>query len=93
MQAYKLFPHANIRHIFGSENFAHLRGLSSDKRRRYFVARLYARAILDKNACSASQYPCGFQGSAELLDNAKYWPKNVIVMALAQGWRECWASM
>ncbi len=39
--------------------------------------------ILAKNNAAASQYSCGFQGSAQLLNNAQFWPQDVIVMSLA----------
>jgi phosphoribosylformimino-5-aminoimidazole carboxamide ribotide isomerase len=83
------FPHANIRHILGSENFAHLEDYLAIKEEGilsldFMPESILDKPILDENACSASQYPCAFQGSAELLENAKYWPKKIIVMALAQ---------
>jgi phosphoribosylformimino-5-aminoimidazole carboxamide ribotide isomerase len=83
------FPHASIRHIFGSENFAHLEDYLAIKEEGilsldFMPESILDKPILDENACSASQYPCAFQGGAEFLENAKYWPKKVIVMALAQ---------
>lgn len=79
----------NLRRILGSENFMHLEDylaikeegiLSLDFMPEHFNSELFS----SKNNAAGSQYPCGFRGCAELFDNAKYWPKNVIVMALAQ---------
>jgi phosphoribosylformimino-5-aminoimidazole carboxamide ribotide isomerase len=79
----------NKHRILGSENFAHLEDylafntdfiLSLD----FMPEPLLDKPILDKNHAAGSQYPCAFQGSAELLKNSAYWPNNVIVMSLAQ---------
>ena len=79
-----IWQNFNVRPILGSENFTHLADYLAIKKVDILSLDFMPKPILDEKTCSGSQYPCAFQGSAELLKNSEYWPKNVIVMALAQ---------
>lgn len=60
-----------IRIVIGSENFAHIGNYCSLKHH-------------DQNFILSLDFmPHGYQGPAELLTNTEYWPKDVIVMSLA----------
>jgi phosphoribosylformimino-5-aminoimidazole carboxamide ribotide isomerase len=74
----------NKHQILGSENFVHLEDYLAFKADHILSLDFMPEPILTKDYAAGSQYPCAFQGSAELLKNSAFWPKNVIVMALAQ---------
>jgi phosphoribosylformimino-5-aminoimidazole carboxamide ribotide isomerase len=61
----------NIHLVIGSENFAHIGNYCSLKHH-------------DENFILSLDFmPLGYRGPAELLANIEYWPKDVIVMSLA----------
>ena len=58
--------------VIGSENFENLNDFLAVQER-----------LQDNFILSLDYFSNGYKGPLELIENAKYWPKNVIVMSLA----------
>jgi len=69
----RLWTNCNFNVILGSENFSDLDNFLEIKKH------LNSDFVL-----SLDFMPDGYRGPLELIENEKYWPKNVILMSLAQ---------